>query len=324
MTIEAFSHPKARDLSVPSDDVLLHIPGRITGVFDGASDSLGRRINNVPVGRLAAMAAAQAAAELPIEAAHWPAKDILVKLSRAIAAYVPIAAGDGPASTTAMIAFEMDDCLRMLGIGDTGYRINGGQIMISELAPDRVTIPTRVSLFELFLQQGMTLENCEATSRDCIGKGLLWAVNSETLTQAEADAIAQNTLDELGMPSAAEEADHLIRHGLRSQYRLANAADAQLGYGVLNGSEPAMGHAIDKTIPFTELTSIEIFSDGYLNAPPSVSIEAWEGWHADLEVTDPHKIRKLPAVKGSTEAAFFDDRTVAILRFPTNDGAGNP
>jgi hypothetical protein len=315
MQIEAFSHPKARDLSVPADDVLLHIPGRMTGVFDGASDSLGRRINGVPVGRLAAMAAAQAAAALPAEAAIWPEYDILETLSRAVATHVPTDADDGPASTTAMIAFEKPDGIRMLGIGDTGFRINGGTAQVAELAPDRVSIPARVALFKLFLSRGKPMEKCEDASRACIGKGLDWAVKDGLLSQVEAGNILQDTLDQLAMPKAADEASDLIRHGLQSQFRLANASAAQLGYGVLNGTPPAMGDAIDQTIAYSGLSSIEIFSDGYLSPPSMVSIQAWEDQHAELETIDPHKIAKPLAVKGSTPTAFFDDRTVVILRF---------
>lgn len=315
MRIEAFSHPKARDLSVPSDDVLLHIPGRMTAVFDGASDSLGRRINGVPVGRLAAMAAAQTAAALPAEAANWPARDILEPLSRAVAAQVQTNPKDGPASTTAMIAFETTVGLRILGIGDTGIRINGTRTEVAELAPDRVSIPARVALFELLQARGMPADECEATSRASIGKGLDWAVGEALLSQNEADLILQRALDQLAMPIAEAEASRLIRCGLQSQFRLANAEDALLGYGVLNGGTPAMRDAIDQTIPYIGLASIEIFSDGYLAPPPTVSVEAWENCHAELEEADPHKIKRTPAIKGSTPMTFFDDRTVAILHF---------
>lgn len=315
MKLEAFSHPKARDMSVPSDDVLLHIPGRMTAVFDGATDSLGRRIKGVPVGRLAAMAAAQAAAGLPTEAAQWPARDILDTLSLAIAKRVPTQANEGPASTTAMIAFEIQEGIRMIGIGDTGFRTNGTDVNISELAPDQVSIPARVALFDLFRSRSISLEECEVASQMCIGRGLRWAVATGTISSAEADGIVNSTLEKLKIPDATDEASQLIRHGLQSQFKLANAEGARLGYGVLNGSRPAMRGAIDQTIPNNGLVSIEIFSDGYLSAPPEVSVESWEACHADLELADPHKIRNIHAVKGSTSATFFDDRTVAIMQF---------
>ena len=318
MKIEAFSHPKARDLSVPADDVLLHIPGRMTAVFDGASDSLGRRINGVPVGRLAAMAAAQSAALLPDDAFDWNAKDILNRLSRAVALNVPTNAGEGPASTTAMIALEGPSGLRMLGIGDTGFRINGGAAQISELAPDRVSIPARVALFKLFLQQGEPVDACEAKARACIGQGLDLALEEDVLTRAQADDIVRLALDHLAMPTGSADAETLLLHGLQTQFRLANAPDSPMGYGVLNGDYPTLTHAIDQFVPYVGLTSLEIFSDGYLDPPAHVSIDAWEARHASIEAADPHKISHAPAVKGSTPTAFFDDRTVVILSFGTD------
>ncbi|WP_435141872.1 hypothetical protein [Pseudopelagicola sp. nBUS_19] len=315
MKFEAFSHPKARDLSVPADDVLLHIPGHMTGIFDGASDSLGRRVHGVPIGRLAAMAAAHSASALPVEAANWPARDILEILSCDVGAKVPMNTGDGPASTTAMIAFNTPDGIRMLGIGDTGFRINGGDAKITDLAPDRASIPGRVTLFELFLSRGLPPLDCEMLSREGIGKGLDWAVSSGILSHVEADKVLQRALDQLALPQADEEAIHLIRHGLQSQHQLANVADAQLGYGVLNGTSPAMKYAVDEVIPYGGLVSVEIFSDGYLSPPPTVSIAAWENVHASLEQNDPHKIKIFPAVKGSSTTAFFDDRTVAIIQY---------
>ena len=261
MIFEAFSRPKARDLSVPSDDVLLHIPGRMTGVFDGASDSLGRRINGVPVGRLAAMAAAHAAAALPTSATTWTASEILSTLSAAIAAQVPTDPGEGPASTTAMIALFVPEGIRLLGIGDTGYRINGGPVCVTDLAPDRASIPARVALFELFRQRGLLAEDCEARARLCIGKGLDFAITSNMVSQSEADQILQIALSKLPATDASDDAIQLIRRGLQSQHQLANAVDAQLGYGVLNGDIPAIQYAIDQTFSIADLSTIEIFSD---------------------------------------------------------------
>lgn len=313
--LESFSRPKARDCAVPSDDVQLHVPGRMTGVFDGASDSLGRQIDGVPIGRLAALAAANAAAALPTEAINWPAENILERLSAAVSEDVQTGAEEGPASTTAMIAFEGTDAVRLVGIGDTGYRINGGPTRVAELAPDRVSIPARVALFRHFQTCGETVQTCEAVSRTCIGKGLAHAVSEGILTQGIAERIIQQVLDLNAAPKLEEDAINLLRGGLQSQFHLANALGSQLGYGVLNGARPDSSHAIDIRVSYQDLATIEIFSDGYLSPPKEVTIAAWEDNHAAIERQDPHKISKALAVKGSTETQYFDDRTIAILRF---------
>ncbi len=316
MIFESFSRPKARDYSVPPDDVTLHVPGRMTGVFDGASDSLGRRIGGVPIGRLAASTAARAAAQLPTEAAHWPATDILNHLSAAVGEYTETTPDNGPASTTALIAFEGSDSMRLVGIGDTGYRINGGKTCIDELAPDHVTIPARVQLFQHFQKLGETPMSCEALSQLCIGSGFLDATANGTLSQSTASQIIGRALEAISSAQVAEEVEQLLNNGLKAQFHFANAPDRHLGYGVLNGHVTDPSHAIDVTIPYAGLTSIEIFSDGYLRPPEDVSIHAWEEIHARIEREDPHKISQTLAVKGSTKTQFFDDRTVAIMRFP--------
>ena len=318
MIFEGFSRPKARDLSVMADDVLLHLPGRMTAVFDGASDSLGRRIDGVPVGRLAALAAARAASALPLEAGDWPVEDILPRLSTAIADDVPTEADEGPASTTAMIAFERPDGVRLVGIGDTGYRINGQQSHVQDLAPDGVTIPARVAAFRILQGRGEAVETCEVAARMVIGQGLDRAIEDGVLTKAEADKVTRSALEGL-TGVAAEEALDLLGGGIQKQHRLANAPDKNLAYGVLNGAVPDLRFAIDRHVDKTALRSIEIFSDGYLRLPDDVSIAAWEALHADIERLDPHKTQHELAVKGSTRKQFFDDRTVAILR---HGGAG--
>ena len=64
MRFEALSRPKAHDLSTPPDDVLLHVPGKVTAIFDGATDARKRRVGGVPFGRAAAALAAARATSL--------------------------------------------------------------------------------------------------------------------------------------------------------------------------------------------------------------------------------------------------------------------
>ncbi len=312
MQFEAFSHPKARDLSVPADDVLLHVPGRVTAVFDGATDTHGRRKNGVPMGRLAAMIAAEALAGLPADAASWDAADILKRLSAAIADAAPHDGLGRPASTTAMIAFETPDALRMVGIGDTGYRVNAGPAQITELAPDDVTISARVTLFKMLQAKGLPPAQCEIRSGRAVGNGLDAAIADGEIDDTQMLAVLEDAI--AARPDAAQEVARFLRAGLQQQHRFANVSDHPLGYGVLDGSMPESTFIVDALVSRDGLRSVELFSDGYMVLPDEARIAAWEASHAHIEAVDPHKIGMAPAVKGSTDSAFFDDRTVAILR----------
>lgn len=314
MRIEAFSHPKARDLSVPADDVMVHVPGRMTAVFDGATDAHGRYLSGVPIGRLAAMTAAEEAASLPAEAIDWPKERILSRLSAALARHLPEMADGAPASTTAMIAFEGSGHVRLVGLGDTGYRVNGERAEVAELPPDQASTPTRVALFRHFLAMGQGMEACEATSRRYICLGLDLAVSDGVLSPAQRDGMIDAAISAHPATDAGQEISAFLRGGLQHQYRYANAPGRALGYGVLNGQEPDCSRAVDREVPRAGLTSLELFTDGYMVAPEEASVEAWERMHAALESRDPYKIGENAACKGSTVERFFDDRTIVILK----------
>lgn len=63
-----------------------------------------------------------------------------------------------------------------------------------------------------------------------------------------------------------------------------------------------------------DITSIEIFSDGYPSLPAVPSVAAWEAAFRSAETEDFSKIGRYAAVKGSTTTQFHDDRSVVILR----------
>ncbi len=315
MQIEAFSHPKARNLSVAADDVFLHIPGRVTAVFDGATDASGRKIGGVSVGRLAALAAANATASLPDEAQDWPAERILTLLSSAITQSVPMQGNKAPASTTAMIAFERATDIRMVGIGDAGYRVNCGPMRITELMPDRVSIPARVALFEHLISQGIEQERSEEICRHYMGAGLDFAVRSDVISADFCENIILRAIKVAQVPHAAVEIENFLRSGLQSQHSFSNSRDHPLSYGVLNGHVPNSDFFIEKSLSRDHLETLEIFSDGYLIAPPTASLSAWEQTYQQLETDDPYKIAVAPECKGSTKSNFFDDRTIIILKY---------
>lgn len=314
MRFDALSLPKARDLSTPPDDVILHIPGRVTAVFDGATDAMKRHVNGVPLGRAAAMAAAHAAAALPKDALDWPADRILGILSAAVGHATPADPDGGPGSTTAMIALEGHDHLRLLGLGDTGFRVNGGPVENTDLMPDRATIAGRVGLY-LCLRERFGLEETELLSQLYLGRGLNRAIADAAITSDEAAAILDRAIGATDIPGAADEIAQLLSAGLQTQYRFANNPQARLGYGILNGYPPICSTAVDRTVAKSGLVSLELFSDGYLEAPDVPSIAAWEAAHERLEQLDPAHVAVIPSVKGSTRSHFFDDRSVVIMGF---------
>ena len=314
MRFEGLCRPKARDLSVPPDDVLLHLPGRVTAVFDGASDAEMRQVDGVPYGRAAALAAARATAALPDEAVDWPAARILSELSAAVGRCIPADSPGGPASTTAILALETGEGIRLVGLGDSGYRLNGGPVENTDLMPDRASVAARLALFAR-LSQSRPRPEAEALSQRFIGLGLGQALSEGALDAVTADAIIDEAIRAAAIPGAEDEIVRLLTEGLRSQFRLANNPDARLGYGILNGTEPLCASAVDRLIPRRDLGTLELFSDGYLSAPGEPTIAAWEAEHARLEARDPYHLETPAAVKGSTETRVFDDRTVAILSF---------
>lgn len=321
MRFEALSRPKARDLSTPPDDVLLHVPGRVTAIFDGATDARKRRVNGVPFGRAAAIAAARATALLPDEAAHWPAAQIMSTLSAAVGRSVPPDTDGGPASTTAIIAFDTGAGIRLVGLGDSGVRLNGTQVENVEIMPDRATIPARVALFHI-LRDRHDPETTETLSQRYLGFGLDQAIDDGAITTGEAQGIIDAAISAANLANAEGEIATLLSAGLRRQYRFANNPDAQLGYGILNGETPLCSDALDKTLTRDTLLTLELFSDGYLEAPAEATVAAWEDAHASLEARDFHHVNAPAAVKGSTATHFFDDRTIAILGFA--DDADTP
>ena len=303
-----------RDLSTPPDDVLLHVPGKVTATFDGATDARKRRVGGVPFGRAAAVAAARATSLLPGEAAHWPVDRIMSELSAAVGRSVPPDTEGGPASTTAIIAFETDGGIRLVGLGDSGPRLNGGAVERFDIPPDRASIPARVALFQT-LRTRHDAEETEALSQRYLGFGLDQGVADGAISRDEAQRTLEAAILAADLPGAEDEIAALLSGGLRRQYHFANAPEARLGYGILNGDTPMCAGAVDRLLHRAEIVTLEIFSDGYLEPPAEVTVAAWEATHASLEARDFHHIGDPAAVKGSTSTHFFDDRTIAILGF---------
>lgn len=96
---------------------------------------------------------------------------------------------------------------------------------------------------------------------------------------------------------------------LVGQFKYQNNADDIMGYGVIDGSETPEKFIKVFEYNIANITSIELFSDGYFAVPKEVTIDGWEQMHLLVEREDPDKWLKYPSVKSK------DDRTIAILTF---------
>lgn len=94
---------------------------------------------------------------------------------------------------------------------------------------------------------------------------------------------------------------------LKAQHVYQNNADSPLGYGVIDGSPVPTRFIQTFTFKKSEVSSLELVSDGYYAAfPKTVSIDAYEALHEHIEQVDPHKCGAYLSTKLS------DDRTVII------------
>jgi hypothetical protein len=73
----------------------------------------------------------------------------------------------------------------------------------------------------------------------------------------------------------------------------------------------------DVLLSKNDVTSIEIFSDGYVSIPTSgIRVGDWEKEFERVETVDFHKTGAFPAVKGSTSVESCDDRTILSATLP--------
>jgi len=96
---------------------------------------------------------------------------------------------------------------------------------------------------------------------------------------------------------------------LKAQHVHQNNSDSPLGYGVIDGSPVPSKFIKTYTFKQSDITTLELVSDGYYGAfPQENTLDAYEALHETIERTDPHKCGEFASTKLS------DDRTVVIAR----------
>ena len=316
MNTELFCRSKYKKSAKSGDDTFICIPDVVTGVFDGASDPFGTIIDGVPAGRLAASIVAQSCASLFLDPAarQMSAADVLGALSGALAEGLEKIKTAVRPSTTVALVLDNGDSLRLLVFGDTKIRVNGHFLLESNKSVDEVSTTARVMIFNLLSSRIKDLDKLEELTRRVIFVGIQTAIDEEVLSQSEAETIIKDTISETGFEGNSQAIHHFLLGGIKLQQEFANSRSHPLGFGSLNGCSPLVKDVIDETFKKSEITSLEIFTDGYFSIPDGTTLACWEQEHARIEEIDFHKVKDFSTVKGSSSTEFSDDRTVLIQR----------
>lgn len=315
MKVEMFSHPKDRTAFVPSDDVLLTLPG-IFGVFDGATDPRGSNGATVKSsGLFAAEIVARYCGRTFSDFDHFSMtiQDLMFALTAELASASSDERYQSRPTTTMAIALIGPETVRIIVVGDSGVRVNGTTIYRHEKSIDEVSAAARIAVFNLLFDKGGNPDGIEMSARRTIFQGFDTCVNDGVLSQTETEDLIATVAKSLSEIANAAIIESFLRKGIKAQSKFGNDDGHPLGFSVLNGSSPSLKDVIDVSLDIKNVKSIELFTDGYFAVPTNVTLEAWEQMFAEIEKRDPHKLDKYPNVKGSTTTDFSDDRSVIIL-----------
>jgi hypothetical protein len=328
MRIEAFSEGKDRADPAANEDRFLVLAGRGYAVIDGVSDFGGARHEGRSAGSVASRAVQHAVARFladPAEAETDAARligSVSADLRAAAARYgVPGPAEGRPGSrfaATLTLAADLGASFRFILVGDSGIRLNEREITIVNSGLDQVVASLRQEAYRAVRAAGGDLEMCRRVGRACAlhGAAALTAEMRPWLDAAGLAAIRRACLARCHARFPLVPTHHLAQlldRGISGQGEYQNSTTSPLGYAVLDGSEVPMAlvRVIDR--PRASLRTIELFTDGYFEPGATAAVAAWEAAFAEVERVDPEKIGRYASVKGSTPAAWADDRTVVTL-----------
>lgn len=312
MKISALTLPKDRSLRVANDDTLLILPDTF-GVFDGATAPQKSRLAGQSSGRVASQAAASAVARLEEPLAEVSPRALCDAISERIAAQTAALGLEGKPSTTMALVVLGAQEVRFLAVGDSGFRVNGREIIRHEKLIDDISTAARVATFAEVRKHFSDLDEVEALVRQVSFEGQKLAVSQGILSAPVAREITERVIATFADRVDANSIAAFLAEGIREQFKFANRTDHPMGFSTLNTDVSSLADFIDRRIPRAEVDTIEVFSDGYFLIPQATGVAAWEAGLVESEAEDPHHLGRFAGVKGGTRKEFADDRSVLVI-----------
>lgn len=328
MLIEAFSAARDPADDATNEDALVVLPGRAYAVIDGVTDRSGLRYDGMLSGRFAARLIARelegafndawlcqpALAIAPLTAAM-----ARVYAARGNAEAARTDWGQRIAATLALVTTDQD-AVRVLLVGDSGVRLNGGEVVRLDKDLDRITSALRARGWHLAASRTGDAEQRERAARALSRHGtaqdpagLVPPLLASDLPALHAAVLADCLAAMPHLP--AEAVERLLAGGiLHGQGVHQNNPASPLGYSALDGF--AVPGTLIRTIerPRAAVATIELFTDGYFEPGEGFGVAAWEAAWREVERRDAEKVRAYAAPKGSTPQLFADDRTYLGVR----------
>lgn len=330
MLIEAFSEAKVHSAPDTNEDRFVVLPGRAYAVIDGVTDRLGTRYNGMLSGQYAATIVKDEL-EYALTRADRPdnTQALIGILTKAIAdAYrshdmLEKARSDCNYrfSSTLALALVGEESIDIALVGDSGIRINGSRILQVDKDLDLITSTLRQQAWPVIGSHTNDPAAQEKASRRVTWFGtrqppeaLAGILDPQDFALIEQRAVSACTQALPHVPRNDIEA--LVRGGIvNAQGAYQNNTSTILGYSALDGFEVPLSLVHFERLPREEVTTIELFSDGYFKPGAEFGVASWEQAFREVERDDPAKVILYPSPKGSTASHWTDDRTYLGVRF---------
>lgn len=337
MHLEAFSRGKRLDQPETNEDSFVAVEGAGYAVIDGVTDRNGTRYDGMLSGRFASrrikaaterFLVAQTDRHAPAELRYTGPESFVRFLTASLrAGYVETGSLDKAtadwslrASCTVMAVLQFPDRFEMVAVGDSGLRVNGGDLVQSLKPLDDVTGILRREAWALLAERGFGRDRCAELSAFLTWNGtrppMPGPLGAEASLLGEIETRALQAC-RAHLPDAPHwELEELVRRGIsHGQGDFVNTTERALGYGCLDGFEIPAAFIDHRVWPAGEIETLELFSDGYFKPGEGFGIAAWERAFQDVEAADPDKLGSYLSTKGTTAGVMTDDRTYLGVRF---------